>query len=139
VPAVPTQDYYLTQPQQPAGLDAVTTDLTTGWTSNNVGLVIGHIDPNTQVAIYLNGNYLYSVSGTDYANMTRDAMKNIKTVSYTLDNMQQRSDGAYVLSGTHQFYDVNNNLKTVGVDFTVSPVGGKWIIVAAGSSELETT
>jgi len=136
---VPVQDYgngYYLSPGQTSGLDAATEDLKAAWANGNMDLIARHIDPNAKVAVYMNGGYLYSLSGTDFSNMTRDAMKHIRTVSFTIDKVEQRSDGAYTLTGTHQFYDVNEKLKTVAVDFTLSQMGGKWIIVAAGSSEV---
>jgi hypothetical protein len=135
VPATSYGNGYYMTPGQYTGLDPAINDLKVAWINGNPEMLARHIDPNTQVAVYMNDNYLYSLSGTDYSNMTRDAMKNIRTVSYTLDNVQQRSDGAYTLSGTHEFYDVNNTLKTVPVSVTLSQVGGRWVVVAVGSSE----
>lgn len=135
---VPSYEYgngYYLSPGQYSGLNAAVDDIKAAWTDGSTDLLQRHIDPNTQVAVYLNGAYLYSLSGTDYSNMVRDAMSHIRTVSFTTDKVEQRSDGAFTVDGTHQFYDVNNNLKTVSVSFTFSQMGNRWIIVAAGSSE----
>ena len=96
--------------------------------------MVAHVDTGTQIAIYLDGNYSYSISGADYSSMVRDAVSRVRTISMTLDNVQQRSDGAYTATGTHQFYDVNGNQKTVSISFTLANSGGRWVIVEAGSS-----
>lgn len=126
--------YYLSQGYY-TGLDAAINDIQTAWTSGNPNLILQHIDGNTQIAIYLNGNYSYSLAGTDYANMVRDAITHIRTVSFTITNMEMRSDGAYTVTGRHEFYDINNNLRSVNISYTLAPVNGVWVIVAAGSAE----
>ncbi len=67
--------------------------------------------------------------------MVDDAIGHIRTVSFTFNNVERRSDGAYMASGIQEFYDVNNNLKKVNVSFTVALQNSNWVIVAAGSAE----
>ncbi len=134
---VPAYDYnngyYLSQGQY-TGLDAALNDIKGAWVNGRADLMLAHIDSATQIAIYLDGNYSYSIPGSDYSSMVRDAISRVRTVSLDFSNVEQRSDGAYTATGTHQFYDVNGNLKTVSISFTLAQNNGQWIIVAAGSS-----
>ena len=127
-------DYYLSQGSY-SGLDAALDDIKNGWQSGQADPILKHINTGTQIAIYLDNSYAYSLPGSDYSAMVRDAVGHIRTVSFTIDNVQQRSDGAYTATGTHDFYDVNNNHKVTNVSFTLALQGGKWVIVTAGSSE----
>jgi hypothetical protein len=129
-----TDDYYLSQGDYP-GLDAALDDIRRAWTNRDADLILRHVDSTRQVQIYLNGDYLYSLSGSDYRAMVRDAMGRVRTVSFTLDDLERRSDGAIRASGRHEFYDIDGDLKAVDVSYTLNRIGGRWIIVAAESSE----
>ncbi len=125
--------YYMSQGAY-SGLDAALNDIRTAWTNGRADLLLQHVDANTQIAIYLDGNYAYSLPGSDYSNMVRDAVGRVRTISLTFDNVEQRSDGAYTATGVHQFYDLNGNQKSATVSFTLAQQGGRWVIVAAGST-----
>ena len=134
VPAYYYNNGYYLSPGQYTGFDAALNDIRNAWINGRADLMLAHIDSATQIQIYLDGNYAYSIPGSDYSSMVRDAISRVRTVSLTFDKVEQRSDGAYTTSGTHQFYDVNGNLKTVNISFTLALNNGRWIIVAAGSS-----
>ena len=126
--------YYLSQGSY-NGLDAALSDIRNAWGNGRADLMLKYIDANTQIAIYLDNDYSYSLPGSDYSSMVRDAIGHIRTVNLTFDKVEQRSDGAYTASGTHEFYDANNNHKVVNVSFTLAQSNGAWVVVAAGSSE----
>ncbi len=134
---VPTYDYnsdYYMSAGQYTGLNDALNDIKSAWNNGRADLMLAHIDPQTQIAIYLDGNYSYSISGADYSNMARDAISRVQTSSLTFDNIERRSDGAYTATGTHQFTDIKGTPKTVSVSFTLALKNGQWVIVAAGSS-----
>lgn len=133
VPGYATDGYYLSQGAY-AGLNAALEDIRTAFINNQPDLLLRHTNANTQIQIFLDGSYAYSISGSDYQQMVRDAVSNIQTSSLTFDSVQQRSDGAYTATGTHVFTDIQGNQKTVEVSFTLARSGNNWIIVAAGSS-----
>lgn len=135
VPAYQYGSGYYMSPGAYTGLDAALSDIRTAWLDGRADLMLKHIDPNTQVAIYLDGEYSYSVPGSDYTKMVEDAIGHIRTVSLTFSSVERRSDGAFMASGTQEFYDVNNELKKVNVSFTVALQKSNWVIVATGSSE----
>lgn len=127
--------YYLSQGSY-SGLDAAMADIRNGWINGDPNLLLKHIGAGTQVAIYLDNNYAYSLSGSDYRDMVSDAVRNIRTINFTINNVEQRSDGAYTVTATHEFYDVNNQRKVVDVDYTLAQQGGSWVITSAGSDEM---
>jgi hypothetical protein len=134
---VPDYSYgngYYMSPGSYNGLDAALSDIRNAWVNGRADLMLQHVDAKTQVAIYLDNDYSYSLPGSDYTSMVRDAIGHIRTVNLTFDTVEQRSDGAYTATGTHDFYDVSNNHKVVKVSFTLAQQNGKWVIVAAGSS-----
>ena len=133
VPAYSTGGYYLSQGAY-SGLNAALEDIRNAFLTGQPNLLLQHVDPNSQIQIYLDNNYAYSLPGADYQKMLTDAVSNVKTSSLTFTNVQQRSDGAYTATGTHTFTDVYGVQKTVEVEFTLAQSGGRWIIVAAGSS-----
>jgi len=134
VPDYSQGGYYLSQDAY-SGLNAALNDITTAFLTNNPDLLLRHINSSTQIQIYLDNNYAYSLSGGDYQKMSKDAIAHIKTSSLTFTNVEQRSDGAYTAVGTQVFTDPRGVTKTVNVSFTLAQdTSGNWIIVAAGSS-----
>lgn len=126
-------DYYLSQGSY-TGYNAVMDDIKNAWLTNNSDLILRHVDPNAQIAIYSDGKYSYSLAGSDYENMVRDALGHIRTIDFNIYNVAQRSDGAYTVYAKHTFYDLNNNQKVAYVTYTIAQTNGGWAIVATGSS-----
>lgn len=133
--AVPDSGYYLS-PAYPAGLTAALDDIRNAFLTSQPNLLLRHINAGTQIQIFLDDNYAYSIPGSDYQTMVQDAVAHITTTSFTLDSVQRRSDGAYTASGTHVFTDPNGVQKTVRVAFSLAESAGNWIIVSAGSSQV---
>lgn len=126
--------YYYGGPAYTGGLSAALDDIKNGWMNKNSDLILSHIATDRSIPFYLNGNYSYTVEANDYANMTRDAITRVRTVDFSWYKLEQRSDGAYVAFARHQFYDINGNLKTAYVSYTLQQVDNTWIVVATGSS-----
>lgn len=133
VPDYSSSGYYLSQGNY-SGLNAALDDIRNAFISGQPDLLLRHVDANAQIQVYLDNNYAYSLPGSDYQKMVKDAVTHIKTSSLTFVSVQQRSDGAYTATGTQVFTDVNRNQKTVQISFTLAQSGGNWLIVSAGSS-----
>jgi hypothetical protein len=129
--------YYLSQGQQ-TGLDDAIQDIRNAWVSGRQDLLLRHIDSNTDVQVFLNGQYSYSLPSSDYSQMVRDALDHVKTQSFTITGVEQRSDGAYVVSAKHSFYDLNDKFKSVDVSYTLARSDGRWVIVGVGSTQSVT-
>lgn len=133
VPDYSQGGYYLSQDSY-SGLNAALNDISNAFLTSQPNLLLAHVSANSQIQIYLDGNYAYSLPGSDYQKMVQDAVGHIKTSSFTFTNVEQRSDGAYTATGTQVFTDVKGVQKTVQVSFTLAQSSGSWVIVAAGSS-----
>ena len=118
-----------------SGFNAAVEDIKNAWLTGNSELLTRHIDPVGKLAIYLDGKYSYSLSGSDYRDMSLDAMSNISTTGFTVYKTEQRSDGAYTILAKHEFYDADKNLKVAYVSYTLTKTDSDWVIVAAGSSD----
>lgn len=125
--------YYLSQGAY-GGLDAALSDVRSAWIDGRADLIIKHINPNDQIAIYLDNEYAYSLPGSDYIKMVQDAIGHVRTISFTFNNVERRNDGAYMATGKHDFYDIDGNQQSIDVSFTMAQQQGGWMIVAAGST-----
>jgi hypothetical protein len=128
--------YYLS-PGSRSGLSVALDDIKDAWMSGDYTGMVAHVDTGKTIAIYLDGKYSYSLPGKDYRDMTRDAIKHIETSDFQIYKVEKRSDGAYTAFGKHEFTDVDGNAKTAYVSYTLVKSGGRWIIVASGSSDNE--
>jgi IMP cyclohydrolase len=86
------------------------------------------------VRIYLKGKYKYSVDAGDFAQMTRDAMARIDTISFTLDHVTRQGDDRAFASGKHVYNDPDHVKHEVYVSYSLVKEDGHWKIVGAGSS-----
>lgn len=117
------------------GINAALDDIKNAWLSGSADRLRLHIDSSSQVAIYQDGSYTYSVDGLAYKNMMSDTVSNVRTSDFNFYRVEMRSDGAYTAYGKQDMYDIDGNRRTIYVSYTLSQIGGRWIIVAAGSSE----
>ncbi len=130
----PVPFYYVDQGPY-IGLGYALDNIRSAWLNGDFSQMLPYIRSNRTVAIYLNGQYDYSLNGFDYREMTRDAIDHTRTVDFTFDRLERRSDGAFTAYGTQDFYDVDGNYRTIYVSYTLALSHGNWYIVAAGSSE----
>jgi len=121
-------------PSRFPGLDATLGDIRSAWLSGRFDLVQRHVLANRDVAIFLDGNYDYSVSGSDYLSMTRDAIGNLETASFVWDSVRERSDGQVTAFGVHT-YRANGESHSVYISYTLRRSGGSYFISEVGSSE----
>lgn len=133
VPDYYSGDYYLSQGAY-TELNPALDDIRNAFVQNRPDLLLRHVNPSTQIQVYLDNSYAYSLPGSDYQKMVQDALSHIKTISFTLSGVDRRSDGAYVVNGIHVFTDARGVQKTVNVSYTLQGSGSSWIIVAVGSS-----
>lgn len=115
-------------------LDEALSDIRSGWISGRYDLVERHVRPDRTIAVLLDGQYDYSVSGDDYLAMTRDALGDIDTTSFVWNKVRERSDGALTAFGEHSFRS-SGTIRTVYVTYTLQRVGNSYYITEVGSSE----
>ena len=86
------------------------------------------------VAIYLRGEYQYSLKGGDYLSMTRDAFESTKTVSFALDKVQHKGEGIYTVSGRHVYADRTGANHAVLVSYVLEKFEGEYYLAQVGTA-----
>lgn len=127
-------DYYL-QDYRYKDLDLALGDIRSSWISSRYDLLERHVMPNDKIAIFLDGEYDYSIDGSDYLAMTRDALEELQTTSFVWDKVRRRDDNTVTAFGTHRFYGESGEVKTVYVSYTLDKIGGNYYVVEVGSSD----
>jgi len=126
--------YYLSKGSD-TPLGNALSDIRKAWLDGRADLVKNHVDSHQQIAVLLDGKYDYSVDGTDYTDMTTDAISQLHTISFTWLEVRERTDGDYTAFGKHVFQDDSSHNKTVYVSYTLKRIGHDFMIVEVGSSE----
>ncbi len=118
-----------------AGLDEVLGDIRSSWISGRFDLVDQHIQSGRNIAVFIDGNYDYSVTSDDYLSMTHDAVGNLETESFVWDSVKGRTDGQVSAFGTHT-YNASGDSHTVYVSYTLNKSGNRYFITEVGSSDI---
>lgn len=134
VPVFTYRDSYYLERNLPARLDATIGDIQRAWRYSSPDLIRRHLRFDMYVAVYLRGKYAYSLPAEDYLIMTVDAMRHTRTVRFAFDEIRRRTNDAYVLYGQHVYEDVDGQMRTTYISYTVERMGGEWYITEVGSS-----
>ena len=119
--------------QEPGLLNAVD-EIQEGFRNGNIDSLVALTDPNTDIAIYLNGQYSYSMPSNDYLDLARDAMDSTRTVQFNLTMLHKRSNGVFVVSGQHVYRDQNGRNRSVYVSYVLEDIQGMWTITQVGTT-----
>jgi hypothetical protein len=125
-------DYYLSSPRY--SYLPILNDISDAWTENKIRLLNKYIQDDSDIAIFIRGEYSYSINSQDYLDITQDAMGTISTERFAFTKVQKRDNGDIVAYGEHIYYDINGDTKKVFVFYTLSSYGGQYYITEAGSS-----
>jgi len=85
-------------------------------------------DPNTDIAIFTQGRYQYSLRPNDYLDMTRDFMVATDTERFDVFRVRRRSYNAYTLSAKHVYRGRDGERHTVFLSFALERIRGYWTI-----------
>lgn len=139
--------YYLARPGTSyPGLSNALKDIRQAWEDNDVSLLSAHMEPDSNIAVFLSGEYSYSLNSKDYYDMTMDAMTSLSTASFEFYRIQRRDDDEVVAYGRHTYFDDFDNAgnysstdlrKTVYVSYTLRRYDGDWYITEVGSSPVK--
>jgi hypothetical protein len=106
----------------------------TAFRDQSIGELVDVTDPSVHIAVFRQGKYEYSLSASDYLDMTRDMMRSTDTVEFRLDRVRRRTDGVYVASGVHTYRDPDRRNRTVYVCFALERILGHWVITQVGTA-----
>jgi len=129
-----TSDGYYLSSDRYAGLDDALSDIRSAWISGRFDLIENHVRDGRDIAVLLDGNYDYSIEGSDYLSMTRDALDDMQTDSFVWDKVRERTDGMVTAFGTHRYISSSGDTRTIYVSYTLQRIGRQYYITEVGSS-----
>lgn len=121
-------------PTTDSAVQSASDDIHKAWQDGNIDLLAKHVRPDSQLAIYLRGQYQYSLDTGAYLDMTRDAFHNTKTVSFTLDHVTRKQNGVYSVTGQHVYKDNQNQQHTVYISFVLEKTDKDYFITQVGTA-----
>ena len=126
--------YYLSRGTN-TDLGHALSDIRDAWLNGRADLIGDHVDNRQTIAVLLDGNYDYSLDAGDYAQMTNDAIDQVQTVSFTWQDVRERTNGDYTAFAKHTYRDDSGRTQTVYVSYTLHQIGREYVIVEVGSSD----
>lgn len=134
VPLYVESPYYLER-RPPDDRQQLLSDLRAAWMLRDPRFLERYIRPNSYIAIYLDGQYAYSLPAQDYIEMTRDAIRAVKTEQIRFDRITKRGETQIVVRGEHHYVDEATGVRrVVYISYTFERVEGHWYLIEAGSS-----
>jgi hypothetical protein len=137
-PSAAEEGYYLAPKAGETPEDAVA-EIRRAWMSGDYARLKSRLPETGKMRIYLEGKYRYSVDAAEFAQMTREAMARIDTISFTLDRVARQGEGRAFVSGKHSYYDPARRKHAVYVSYGLVREKGRWNIAEAGSSREPVT
>lgn len=134
VPLYVEMPYYLER-RPPDSQQQLLSDLRAAWMLRDPSYLTRYIRPESYIAIYLDGQYAYSLPAQDYIDMTRDAIRAVRTEQIRFYRITKRGDTQVVVRGEHQYIDDATGVRRlVYIQYTFEQVDGRWYLIEAGSS-----
>jgi hypothetical protein len=115
-------------------LRAAIDEIRLAFIEGNIEPLVNLIDPRSRIAVYLAGEYAYSLPGGDYLDLTRDALRNIQTIAFRMVRVTRKAPAIYTVTGTHAYRGVDKQPHTVCVSFAMEIRDGFWTITQVGSA-----
>lgn len=85
-------------------------DIEQAWTTGDVELIRKHLrDNDTKINVLINRKYSYSISSADFSQITRDAMKNLSTISFKFTRLRKAKNGDITAYGVHVYQTGDNS------------------------------
>ena len=79
-------------------------DIARAWTEGDIAPLRKHVrDSDTRISVFLNKKYSYSIASSDFAQITRDALDRLHTVSFDLTRLRKSKTGDVTAYGTHVY------------------------------------
>lgn len=133
-------DYYLNAKPKAKGatekdpaLSEALRDIASAFISGNISLLEKHVASSGTIVLQNKGRTRQTMTVVNYLEMTRDAVKTMKTVSYTLPNVEPASNGATMVYGTHVLRTEDGATRTFNVGFVLKKTGDKYMITEVGA------
>jgi hypothetical protein len=115
------------------------TDIEQAWTQKDLGALARHVHRDNPLAIYLRGGFFYSLDGSDYLNITRDALAAIPTDHFELETVQEKAHGIYCVSGHHLYTDKQGTSQTILVSYVLEKVDDDYYLTQISCAQTKRT
>lgn len=109
-------------------------DIARAWQDKDIQLLAKHTRRDVRIAVYLRGKYQYSLDTTDYLDMTRDAFRSGKTLTFKLDKTERKQKDIYLLTGRHTFRNKDGEDRTIFLSYVVEKMDNDYIITQVGTA-----
>ena len=87
-----------------------------------------HVSLRENLALVTKGQSRKPLSGEAYLELTRDALKNLRTLKFELPNAEPASNGAMMVFGTHVIKAEDGKSISFSVSFVLRKRGDQWVI-----------
>ncbi len=87
-----------------------------------------HVIPKENLTLATKGQSRKPLTGEAYLELTRDALKNMKTLKFELSNAEPGSNGAMLVYGTHVLQAEDGKGLSFNVGFVLKKRGDQWFI-----------
>ncbi len=105
-----------------ASYQAAFGDIARAWTDGDITLLQKHLrDDDTRLSVSLNKKYAYSLKSGDYAQITRDALTRLGTVSFEFTRLRKAKNGDVTAYGTHTYRAGEATAESAGPDGATVP------------------
>ena len=148
------ESYYLHPPQprddgaaqsREESLTEALAGIRQAWLNGDMDRLQRYLPPDGQVRLFPGGRYAYSLTGAEFAALTRDAMTRMDTTGFTLGPPTMRGADIAFVGGQHAFRipaaaaeqgaaPAPTTKAAVYISYLLQRVDGRWRIVEAGSS-----
>jgi hypothetical protein len=79
-------------------------DIERAWTDGDSGLIRKHLrDADTKISVLMKKQYAYSIASDDFADITRDAIHRLDTISFKFTRLRKADDGDVTAYGVHVY------------------------------------
>jgi hypothetical protein len=120
--------------QDQPGLENAIDELTEAFQGGNIDGLVTLVDPNSMIAVYVGGHYQYSLSASDYIDLSRDAIQSMHTVQFNLSYLHQRASGVFSVAGRQTYQDPQGQVQTTWVSFVLQDISGQWTLTQVGTA-----
>jgi len=127
-------DFYLGGSKQNETITDALDDIRKAWLNGDFARLNARFKTDGQVKIFPKGQFKFAVDSKDFTAMLKDAMTKVDTMSFEFDRPKSEATGPVLATGVHTFADADKQKQTTYVSYGLERIGGKWLIVEAGSS-----
>jgi hypothetical protein len=125
-------EYYLNRRPSPLRQDTAlaqaVNDIQTAFRTGDITPLEPHVIAADKLIVQSQGRTRRTLTGSEYLDMTREALKEMHTVRFMLDQVEPGSNGAQLVYGTHVLRGDDGKEKVFRVSFVLKKSADKWII-----------